>query len=90
MFPNEPPIAGDPTDQSIDRTDVRRALDGLAVRAQAVGVLMSEFGITADAAAHRLSSRAVDEGLPIDTIAHEVMAPYAALDDGPPVIGQSD
>jgi hypothetical protein len=51
---------------------------------------MSEFGITADAAAGRLSGRALEAGLPVETIAHEVMAPYTALDEGPPAIGQSD
>lgn len=72
------------TGQPLAGGDLRRALDGMAVRTQAVGALMAECGISADDAYDQLADRARETGLPVTAVAHQVVAPYTAPGDGYP------
>ena len=75
--PENAPLADDPAGDPTTRPDLRRILHLTAVRNQAVGTLMGESGISADAAWQRLHERARDAGVAVDMLAQQLVAPYA-------------
>lgn len=83
MPSTEPPIAGEPAGEPVACHDVRRALAALSVRSQAVGALMAELGVSADAARRRLQRRSRAAGVSVDEVARALLAPYPGFaDDG--------